>query len=88
MDRKDEIFDYVVKSLRKKAAVLATDASFNGERGDGGASIVADKLEAWMDGVNFAHTGKSKMFGYLVKQFDRDRDPEYAEYLRLKQRFE
>jgi hypothetical protein len=88
IDGREELVKYVRSVVTKKAHELRENAAFGGEHGDGGAHLLESKLAHWIDGIEFAKTGKTLVFGYLIEQFDRERDPEYAEYLRLKNIFE
>ena len=51
------------------------------------ARKMADKLDAFMDGVRFAMTGHTKLYDHIVSRIEREQDPEYAEFLRLRQKF-
>lgn len=84
----ENVIEYVRVTILKQARILSENAAFNGEMGDGGASSLERKLGYWIDGIRFAQTGKTVVFSAIVEQFDREQDPEYNEYLRLKERFE
>lgn len=88
MAHDDRLVDFIRENIKNQARQLAENASFSGEMGDGGASRLEDKLAYWIDGIQFASTGKTIVFSTLVDQFNKERDPEYNEYLRLKARFE
>ena len=84
----ENLVEYIRATILKQARILSENAAINGEMGDGGASELERKLAHWTDGVRFAQTGKTVVFSAIAEQFDRERDPEYTEYLRLKERFE
>lgn len=84
----DNLVEYVRATILKQVRILSENASLSGEMGDGGASALERKLGYWIDGIRFAQTGTTVVFSDIVKQFDRERNPEYTEYLRLKERFE
>lgn len=76
-----------------RAITKAAEASIASERkswdvdGAARARKMADQLEAFKDGVRFAMTGHTKLYNDIVSHIEREQDPEYAEFLRLKQKF-
>lgn len=80
--------EYVCKTIREAAEKIKREAALFGERGDGGAHVILDRLDYWTDGIRFCCTGESEVYGHLIKEYDNARDPEYQKYLELKQKFE
>lgn len=83
-DKLQKIIDTVTKS----AAKAETDAGYEGAMHDNGASNSVEKLKAFLDGVNFAQTGKSKVYAEVIRIHEMEKDTEYKEYLRLKNKFD
>lgn len=83
-----EIVIIIEKTIRESAKKAASDAGLGGYMHDGGASAMISKLEVWKDGVTFAHTGQSKVCGGIISSHEKEKDPQYQEYLRLKRIFE
>lgn len=80
--------EYICKTIRESAEKVKREAALFGERGDGGAHEMLNKLKYWTDGIRFCYTGESEVYGHLIKEYDNERDPEYQKYLELKERFE
>jgi hypothetical protein len=77
----------IQNAVTESAAAARENAGYSGSWGDGGASAAEERLRVWLDGVNYATTGVTTVYGDLLKR-ERERfDPEYAEYLRLKDKF-
>jgi hypothetical protein len=74
--------------IHASAAKRKEDAALGGFHHDGGASESIRKYETWIDGIEFARTGKTAVYKELKEQIDNENDSEYQEYLRLKKRFE
>ena len=81
----DDEIDKIVQKVKVRAEGKRQNAGFAGEWGDGGASRDLDILAAWCAGLN--RTVPRQFLGVL-EDLRKDADPEYAEYLRLKSRFE
>ena len=83
----DTVTDNVRLALaryRQHAKKVALDAGYSGAMNDGGASFMEAKAQAFEDGWNH------KVPDFLVEaceQIQREANPEYAEYLRLQQKF-
>lgn len=80
--------EYINKVVRESAEDVKQQAALFGERGDGGAAAMLDRLNTWMDGIRFCYTGESTVYGHLIDKYDQQRDPDYQKYLELKQKFE
>lgn len=80
--------EYISKVVRESAEDLKQQAALFGERGDGGAYAMLDRLNTWMDGIRFCYTGESKVYGHLIDKYDQMNDPDYEKYLKLKEKFE
>lgn len=88
----------IVETITEKANEMRTKAAYGGEHGDGGASTLEQNLEFFVLGFKINLTNKdaitSDCFAMEIdvpvvwqKYFYRQ-DPEYDEYLRLKNKFE
>lgn len=75
------------EAVRKSAKAARDDAGYGGRHDDGGASRMEEQLRYFEDGMTFAMTGKSQMYGVTLEKLKRENDPEYKEFLRLKEKF-
>jgi hypothetical protein len=82
-----KIISKIKRTVELQAVNRKKDAAWSGQHDDGGASESLLKLEAWLDGIAFAQTGKTEVYGELVNQIEIEEDPEYIEYLRLQKKF-
>lgn len=78
-----EIENVVVTSAGK----VRDDAAYGGSHGDGGASRSIELLKYWLDGIEFAKTGKTTVYKSLAQKIEQEKDPEYQEWLRLNEKF-
>jgi hypothetical protein len=78
-----EIENVVVTSAGK----ARDDAAYGGSHGDGGASRSIELLKYWLDGIEFAQTGKTTVYKSLAQKIEQEKDPDYAEWLRLNEKF-
>lgn len=79
--------------LIKTAVTAAADearynAGMDGAQHDGGEGRMKETLEYWLDGVTFARTGVTKKYAHIIRQAEKEADPDYKKYLELKARFE
>ena len=85
----------IIETVSQKAQQMRTDAAYGGEHGDGGASRLEKELEFFTLGFKaYADTVPDKNYldmfidvpifwqSYFYRQ-----DPEYVEYIRLKNKF-
>lgn len=84
----EKIKSEIIKRVTESAERRRYNAGMSGSWGDNGASDSEEKLEYWVDGIFFAQTGKTEKYKELVQKIENDADPEYHEYLRLKEKFE
>ena len=84
----EKIKSEIIKRVKESAEKRRYDAGMSGSHGDNGARQSEERLEHWVDGIFFAQTGKTEKYKDLVQQIKNDADPEYQEYLRLKEKFE
>ena len=86
MDAKaKEIMDKVFSMILKDAEDRATSAGYSGSWGDGGAEVLRNQVRFYQCGMNGTLPSEwEKYFDQVV----RESDSEYAEYLRLKKKFE
>lgn len=85
---KTNLIEEISKSVRAAAHDVRENAGLSGEYHDGGAGEMLNKLDAWLDGITFARTGKTALYNHLVVEISRKTDPEYQKYLELKKKFE
>ena len=81
--------DVIVDLALTKAADIAVCAGMSGSWSDGGAQEKVDSVAKFCAGVIFAKTGKlvDAEYANMVEKFSLMNDPEYAEFLRLKEKF-
>jgi len=65
-----------------------TNAGFSGAYDDGGASAIEAAVDAWISGLNQTIPSANSVLGPVYRSFNRDTDPRYEQYLRLKAEFE
>lgn len=80
----DKTISIIEKSARKEIHNRRESAAHAGERGDGGAENLEIALKYWLDGINGRIPSR---FQEYVDEYNKVRDPEYQEYLRLKDKF-
>jgi hypothetical protein len=83
-----EIISEITKAVTEGVERRRRNAGFSGMHGDNGASQSERELKCWLDGIQFAKTGKTETYKDLLQKLENERDPEYQEYQRLKQKFE
>ncbi len=83
--------DKELNSIIDKVAFQATEAylgaAYSGAMNDGGSGAMQDKLEAFLDGINYELTGKTKVYSSLLDQIKKEQDSEWQEYQRLVKKF-
>ena len=79
--------DLIKTAVEKSAAEARYNAGMDGAMHDGGEGEMRRQLEYWLDGVNFALTGSTAKYSHIVKQAQREADPDYQKYIELKARF-
>ena len=72
-----KIMDLILKDADKKAE----DAGYSGRMDDGGASRLRDQ-------VKFYQLGMNDQIPNDWKKYVKETDPEFSEYIRLKNKFE
>lgn len=81
-----------VKAIIAKVTSRAVDerknAEYGGDRGDGGAHHTLDLLKHWVDGIEYASTSTTTVYASVVNKMRMEQDVEYAEYQRLKMKFD
>lgn len=80
----DGEFALIMERVEAEANRLAEDAGFAGDSGDGGASVLRDGVSMFRLGMNRRLPAAWIPFAEALK---RERDPEWAEYQRLKEKF-
>jgi hypothetical protein len=86
--------DKIIEAIglyEKMAEQCRSDAGFGGRRDDGGASRMIETLnifETMWDGNDLIESRVPKFFLPTLIQVDRTHDPEYQQYLRLKEKFD
>jgi hypothetical protein len=72
-------------AMEARAKSLADSAGFSGSWGDNGAGHLRERVECWRAGL------ENRVPDALEDEFDeysKTQDPEYNEFLRLKNKFE
>ena len=82
-----ETIDFITKTILEISKTKERNATLSGSRYDNGSKDIKQKLTYWLDGIEFVRTGKSDVYSELILQSIREIDPEYPEYLRLKEKF-
>lgn len=82
---KRRLYQNIAKVALKDADDRATRAGYNGEMHDDGAKQLRVIVDAWQAGLNGAVP--NRLLSY-AKDAQHEDDPEYADYLRLKKKFE
>lgn len=77
----EKVIDLVLKDAHNKEE----DAGFGGRHDDGGASVMRSQVEFYRAGLN---NSIPKEWNKYVKEYMTMTDPEFSEYIRLKQKFE
>lgn len=78
----------IKESIARSAVEARDDAGYSGRMDDGGARNMEEKLRYWLDGIKFASTGDTEVYSSIAKRLEKETDPEYEEYKRLKEKFE
>ena len=87
----------IVETVTQKANEMRTNAAYGGEHGDGGASTLEQNLEFFVLGFKTHADTTIDEHGKWEKEIDVPvvwqkyfyrNDPEYGEYLRLKNKFD
>ncbi len=78
----------VYRFLTNKAAALANSATYGGSHGDGGSSQLLDVVDAYKAGCNNDPLESVKAVKRYAAEYRRQTDPDYAQYLKLKDTFE
>ena len=87
MTNSTELIKHIEQIVREGAKEARLDAALGGSMGDGGASDSESRLKYWLDGVAFATTGKTTVYNHIAREYNQSQDPEYALFLRLKEKF-
>lgn len=85
---KTELIEEITRRVRASAHAARENAGYAGAWDDGGASRMLERLDAWLDGIQFARSGVTNTYRDLAARISRDGDPEYTRYLELKKKFE
>ena len=70
--------------IEKEAETRNLNAAYGGSHGDGGASILRDQVKFYKYGRDGLIPPEWEPY---IRQAERERDPEYAELMRLKKKF-
>ena len=82
--------ELIADRIRLKAAKASSDASLGGHMHDGGATEMKARHSTWLDGY-LCGTGErdqSNVYHSIIEKSRQDKDPEYQQYLKLKEKFE
>lgn len=77
----------IKESVAYSAAIARDDAGYGGD-GHSAAFLMEEKLKYWLDGIKFASTGDTEVYSSIAKRLEKETDPEYEDYKRLKEKFE
>ena len=77
----NEIMDLILVNAEQ----MRTDAAMGGEMGDGGASRLEEQVKFYKQGWEGHFPNEWETYR---RQYNRENDPEYETYLRLKDKFE
>lgn len=80
-----ELLPQFFHAMEVEAHNRRENAGYSGSWGDGGARDLQEKVECWKAGLEGRIPDALKKF---FTDFEKSRDPQYTEYLRLKERFE
>lgn len=86
----DDALKLIVDEVIKSAAQTAYDAGMGGYHDDRGASVRIQELKSFLQGVSYGMTKDRENLGKyreLYNMITRESDPEYKEFLRLKEKF-
>lgn len=70
----------IIEVIKEEAHERKMGAAFNGERSDGGASILENQIRFYLLGQKGEVPPEWKKYEHKI-------DPEYREYMRLKEKF-
>ena len=85
MNEDDARFERIANIAMQDADRLKSNAGHAGEMHDGGAGRIRSMVSAWKAGLN---REGPKEFSDYEKQERRETDPEFAEYQRLRKKFD
>ena len=77
----EKIIELVLKNAKKRKE----NAGYNGSMDDGGASILKTQVEFYKAGMNGTIPSQWNQYAEEIRKVS---DPEFAEYMRLKNKFE
>jgi len=84
MKNKDVDIIKVMELIKLEATKKAEDAGYQGSLNDGGASILRNQVNFYTAGMNGTIPEEWKKY---VKESLKISDPEYSEYIRLKEKY-
>lgn len=77
------------KLIMEKAQKSRDDAGMSGRYDDGGYREKKDQIETFKDGIRYEREGIiPEWLKEVIKEVQDKQDPEYIEYMRLKEKFE
>lgn len=81
----DEYINKLVAKVKEDAESKKMSAGMNGAHHDGGHRVMMDKVDAFLSG---RAGGIPEEWLNYARELDKELDPEYEEYMRLKKKFE
>lgn len=84
---KEEIIKKISAEIKWSAECTRMNAGYDGRMDDGGASKMEEYLKYWLDGIAFAESGKTSVYESILQTIEKESDPEYLEFNRLKEKF-
>ena len=83
--------DSAIKKIEETIEKMKVDAAWSGSMTDGGASHLQNKLDIFTtmwDKTNLAEFRIPRFIKPYIEAAEREEDPEYQNFLRLKSKFE
>ena len=87
MDNIAKLKNIVEKKVLEIADRQDTNAAWAGHHNTDSYHTKSN-LEYWLDGIRFAQTGNTEKYSEIVDEHKKQQDPEYQQYLKLKEKFE
>lgn len=84
-----KIIEEALQLMRTEAERKGENAAYGGRSDDGGMRGMLSTIETFEDGIRYSTTGvHPEWLKEYVDQAKTQKDPEYNEYIRLKEKFE
>lgn len=81
------LINFIVKCIEAEASKVKDEAAHSGRYDDGGSSEMLSKLHYWVSGINNIIPTPFVKYRDLHIKFEKEKnDPEFQQYLRLKEK--